>query len=431
MLFIKDTYIDISKRRKKVLIYFVFVAFFLPAVDMSGYSSIFNIIIPNPLGYKFLAVILSLPLLCRPKLSNSNAKFIYQLVLFATSYQISVFAITSYRLGFYDALTIYRHSFVQCLHFAVLIPFITNLRANELRYVLRLMCNLIIALSIIYLLDNFVFHLLSKIALGETAKETRGGVSVDRSIIGFPPVIGGWIFFFFVCALKGNKRARLLLIFSLLVTFMSFTRSMLLEAVIGIAFIVFALVIFKQGRFVGRSMKALLGAIVLLIIINVINPSAIAFWENKLSETFGTELKEKVGTYNFRERLIEDANKAIRGKELMGLGYVRDTEKGEYSMVQGGDTYIAPIIYCEGYIGLLLRILPYFYLSLLSLSRVIRKKGVDAVDFAILALVVSSIAGYVQTKTIACYPLSLMVLMLLKQIQFYNDRGNTPDDYGF
>lgn len=412
---------NLTPKRKRILQYFVFVAFFLPAVDMSGYATIFNALVPNPLGYKMLALILSFPLLCRPSLSNSNIRVVYKAVFIASLYQIFVFFMTANLHGIYNALTVYRHSFVQCLHFAVLIPFIIKCSKDDLCYIVNVMCKYILVLSIIYLLDSLIFHKLSIFALGQVMTETRGGVSVDRSIIGFPPIIGGWIFFFFVCMLQGSKRAKWLFFISIFVTLMSFTRSMMLETVIGIVVIVLVLLVFKSGKYVGTTVKFSFAMLSFILVLNIFNSDVLSFWENKLAETFGTELVDDSGTYNFRQRLIEDAQRAIIGNEVTGLGYVRDTEKGEYSFVLGGDTYIAPIIYCEGYLGLTLRILPYLLLFFICLNRVVRMKEIDSVDIAIIALVISSVIGYVQTKTIVCYPLTLMILCILKQFQYHTN----------
>lgn len=422
---------DLTAKRRKTLNYFVFVAFILPSLDLSGYSSILGIVFPNPLGYKFLAILLSLPLLCRPNFKNVQNTIVYKIVILTTIYHLIKFISTSYNVGFYNTLTVYRYSYCQCLHFVILIPFITKCTSNDLRFIINRMCNVIIIFSIIYLLDNFIFHVLSKLALGQSSSESYGGVSVMRSIIGFPPIIGGWIFFFFICMLKKIKRASLLFWISILVTFISFTRSRMLEAVIGMILIVVLLIVYKGWKYVGRSIKIFTICISVLLFANLMESSAVMFWQNKLAKTFGKELRDDVGTYNFRETLIKNAQRAISGKEIIGLGYVRDVKKGEYSMVLGGDTHIAPVLYCEGYLGLLLRVMPYVFLLIVSFLRLANKRNNYTVDIAIIALIISSALSYVQTKIIVCYPLSLMILLILKQKQYYNEREGISDEYGF
>lgn len=419
---------EIDIIRKRWLQYFVFVAFFLPAVDLSGYSTIFNSIIPNPLGYKMSAAILSIPLIRRLDLSKTPIRAVWWAVLIACAYQLIIFISTCFTTSFYEALTVYRHSFIQCLHLCILFPFILKIDSLDLDYVLNLMIRYIIILSCIYIIDNLFLHILSIMALGRLSIETYGGAAIERSIIGFPPIIGGWTFFFFACALNGNRRARYLLILCLFSVFISFTRSMLLEIVAG-CLIASILLFFKSLLYITRTLKFIIIVLLSGFFLSILYPQSLSFWEGKLTNTFNTELKKDKGTYAFRERLIEQAQDAIANSPITGKGYVRDVKKGKYSMVLGGDTYVAPVLWCEGYGGLILRIIPYVFLFVISIRRFLASDYIDGVDIAIIAFILSSIIGYVQTKAIVCYPLTLMILIILKQKQYYNEQIEDFDNY--
>jgi O-antigen ligase len=52
----------------------------------------------------------------------------------------------------------------------------------------------------------------------------------------------------------------------------------------------------------------------------IVMPNAIDFWIAKLANTFNEDIKYDIGTFAFRERLIEDAIYAIRDTPLFGLG---------------------------------------------------------------------------------------------------------------
>lgn len=418
--------IMLPDRDKRILQYFVFVAFFLPAVDMSGYSTIFNGIVSNPLGYKFLSLLLSLPFLRRWGNFYTNIKTVINSVAVATLFQILIFILTIFSVGFYDALTVYRQAFCQCLHLFILLPFILQLNVQSLDYVINLCIKYIIVLSVIYILDNLFFHTLSVLALGKVLSESRGGVSIDRSIIGFPPIIGGWIFLFFADALKGNRKSLYLFLLSIFATFISYTRSMMLEAVIGCS-IIGIIVLFKHSKYFGKIVKMLMVFVIAFLVLSIVFPQSIGFWSAKLEETFGTELKDDEGTYAFRERLIEQAQDGIADSPIIGLGYIRDSDKGEYSFVLGSDTYIAPILWAEGYLGLLLRICPWVLLFFISFKRISRNSDISAIDLMILALIISSSVGYVQTRILTCYPLTLMIVILFKQKQYYNEE---LEDFG-
>lgn len=409
----------IDSTRRRWLQYFVFVAFFLPAIDFSGYATIFNSFIPNTLGYKMTAVILSLPLIRRFDLSNTPIRTIYWAIIIACSYQLSIFLYTGFTMGMYDALTIYRHTFVQCLHLGMLIPFILQLDSEDVDYVLMLMIRYIVVLSCIYIIDCLFLHVFPIMA-GRSSVESQGGVSIERSIIGFPPIIGGWTYYFFTQSLNRNRKAMYLLLLCLFSIFISFTRSTMLETVAG-CLIASTLMFLKNLVYINRIIRFICIILLSSFCLALLYPQSLSFWEGKLSNTFNSELKKNQGTYAFRERLIEKSQEAIKNSPVTGKGYVRDVKKGKYSMVLGGDTYIAPVLWCEGYCGLILRVVPYILLLLVSIRRYLFSDNADEIDITIIAFVLASMIAYVQTKAITVYPLTLMILLLLKQKQYYNE----------
>lgn len=419
-----------GKIHKRWLQYFVFVAFFLPAVDFSAYATIFNTFIPNPLGYKMTAVLLSLPLIRRFDLSNTRIKLVYRAVIVACIYQLFIFLSTCFTMGLYESMTIYRHSYIQCLHLCILIPFILQLNSVDVEYVLHLMIRYIIVLSCIYIVDCLFLHVLSVMAHGRLSVETQGGVSVERSIIGFPPIIGGWTYFFLLKTLKGEKKAKYLFLLCLFVIFISFTRSSLLETVAGCVIASFLLFL-KNLAYINRFTRILCIILFSGFCLLIVYPQSLNFWDGKLTNTFKSELKKDQGTYAFRERLIKKSQDAIKHNPLTGKGYVRDVKKGKYSMVLGGDTYIAPVLWCEGYCGLVLRVIPYMLLLLVSIRRYLTSdySKADEIDITIIAFVLASMVAYVQTKAIAVYPLTLMILLILKQKQYYDEQIEDFDNH--
>ena len=166
-----------------------------------------------------------------------------------------------------------------------------------------------------------------------------------------------------------------------------------------------------------------------IIFLTIIMPNTIGFWEAKLEHTFSDDLKYNVGTLNFRERLIENAIDAIRHDQLFGLGYIRDVEKGEYSMVLGNDTYIAPILWCEGWVGLILRALPYVFLGLSSLFNLFTKSKNYWLDIVIIACIIAASVNYVQTNVLTNYPLALGILILLKIKDNYDRKAQDFGNY--
>lgn len=424
----RNHYSGYVKERRRWLQYFVFVAFFLPAVDFSAYSTIFNSFIPNPLGYKMTALILSFPLIRRFNLSNTRIRPVYWAVIIACIYQLFIFFSTVFAMGVYETLTIFRHSFIQCLHLCILIPFILQMDSDDVDYVLKLMIRYIIVLSCIYIVDCLFLHVLPIMARGSISVESHGGVFVERSIIGFPPIIGGWTYYFFAQSMNRKRNAMLLLLLCLFSIFISFTRGSFLVTIAGCLIVSFLFSI-KNLVYINHITRfiCIIGLFGFCLVL--LYPQSLTFWEEKLNNTFNKELKKDQGTYAFRERLIEKSQDAINNNPVTGKGYVRDVKKGKYSMVLGGDTYIAPVLWCEGYCGLILRVLPYILILLVSIRRYLSSDEVDEIDVTIIAFVLSSMVGYVQTPAIVAYPLTLMILLLLKQKQYYDEQIEDFDNH--
>ena len=193
--------------------------------------------------------------------------------------------------------------------------------------------------------------------------------------------------------------------------------------------VVMILGIMKNPQNFKRSVKLLLIIPLGIIIISFVMPHVIDFWIAKLYNTFSDDLKYDVGTLAFRERLIEDAIYAIRHNPLFGLGYVRDVAKGEYSMVLGGDTYIAPILWCEGWIGLVLRIFTFIVLGMNSISNLFKRKKEYWLDIVIVAVIVAASVNYIQTKALTNYSLILGIIILLKIKNNYDRKTQNFGNY--
>ena len=153
------------------------------------------------------------------------------------------------------------------------------------------------------------------------------------------------------------------------------------------------------------------------MLLMIIYPSAFYFWDNLIDNTLNSQLAKNQGTYAFRQRLIEKVIIKLENHDdiLTGLGYVRDVAKGKYSFVLGGDTYIAPILWCEGFIGLILRCLPFVYLlwSGFKLYSHSLDEMEEVIGIVILACVLSEIPNYVQSSVIMHYNHVMGMLYML------------------
>lgn len=418
-------YITIPKRRRNIINYFIFVFFILPVINYSGLSSVVGRFIPNPIGYNLLAFVLSLPLLRSFNKNYGNLRGVVHIIRILILYILVRFISTASKTSFFEALTVFRYSYIQVLNLFILLPFIFSLNQKEINYILKRIFKCLIVFTLLYLSNNLIYDWMG---VKGSLIENVGGIEVDRSVIGMPPFVPVWVALlitYTVLKVPKSNKYLLLVFFTLVITY---TRSMLFTTII-IATIVIFIAIMKNPSKFGHGIKIFLVAIIGVTIVALLIPNAIEFWVAKLSETFNEELTHDVGTLAFREELINNTIYSIRHNPLFGLGYIRDVAKGEYSIVMGGDTYIAPILWCEGWIGLILRILPFAILGLNALINLFVKKKGYWLDIVIIACIISGAINYVQTNMITNYPLTMGILILLKIKDNYDRKAQDFSNY--
>lgn len=300
-----------------------------------------------------------------------------------------------------------------------------SLKKNEVDYTLHCIFKCLMVFIFVYLSNNLIYDWLGvKGALAENVN----GVSVDRSIIGMPLLDPIWTALLITYTVLRVPKAGKYLGLILFTIVIAFTRNVLFSTLIT-AFVVIFLFILKNFKNFERAFKIMAIIILGIVLMAIVMPNAIDFWIAKLANTFNEDIKYDIGTFAFRERLIEDAIYAIRDTPLFGLGYVRDVAKGEYSIVMGTDTYIAPILWCEGWIGLILRVLPFAILGLNSISNLFTKSKNYWLDIIIIACIVASSVNYVQTCALTNYPLILGIIILLKIKDNYDRKAQDFGNY--
>ena len=420
-----NSIISIPKHRRNILKYFIFVFFIIPTIQVSGLTIVVGRLIPNPLGYNLLAFILSLPLLRDFNKNYGNLRGVCLAVALLVMYTVLTFFRTIGDTSLYLTLTVFRHSFMQVINLFILLPFMFSLKKNEVNYVLKGIFKCLIVFTILYLSNNLGYDWMG---VKGTLTESVNGDTADRSIIGMPLFDPLWTSLLFVYTMMKVPNANKYLMLVLLTLVISFTRNIFFSTLIVVA-VVMILMVLKNPYHFGRSVKMLTVILLGGVILGIIMPSAIDFWIAKLSNTFSEDLKHDIGTLAFRERLIADAVYAIRHNPLFGLGYIRDVAKGEYSMVMGGDTYIAPILWCEGWVGIILRTLPFVVLGCESLSNLLKKKRNFWLDIVVVACIVASSVNYIQTKALTNYPLILGIIILLKIKDNYDRKTQDFGNY--
>lgn len=395
--------------------YILFVIVFICPYTDSGIWWILTSFIPplSSLGSGILVFILSLYLFQYALRHHYKVKArgLYWLVAIAAIWSLYKFVVTIFTVGIPEAITIYRRSYILLPSFLLCMSYISSMSLRKMEIFARLILKWFVILSILYLVQCAGINIFSI----KTRIETAGGVSVTRNIIGLPPVMPVVFAFVFVAYLyQENKQNAIYIIICVVILFLSFTRNLIATAGI-IVVLASILYIWKWGiRDKYKLSFYVLAGIIFLIILF---PNGFKFWENLIDSTINSQLVKEEGTYAFRERLIEKAIDTIEQHQCLwtGIGYVRDAPKGEYSFVLGTDTYVAPIFWCEGIVGIVLRCLPCLFL-LVKAWKYFRLFAWDLkgqLALVIITSIVSQIPNYVQTSIFVKFNYTFALLYMV------------------
>lgn len=212
-----------------------------------------------------------------------------------------------------------------------------------------------------------------------------------------------------------------------IVTVLSIVRSQMIVHVL----ILLALYSFGMFSNLKIGVSRIAKAFFVLSIFSLIALSVFPAHIGRVINKFGFDKKEVISastytedsTFKLRLNLIEEAynRTELNNNLLLGNGYMRESTKGEYDFVAGGDTLIAPIIFTEGLMGLFLRCLPEFYFLFFGFKN-LRNKNQQIVLFALLiiALITPEILNTVQTKIFVYYHHVFLIIYLLMMILYNN-----------
>ena len=173
----------------------------------------------------------------------------------------------------------------------------------------------------------------------------------------------------------------------------------------------------KTGTIVKTVISVLLGIIIFY--------AAFPNYANRYLEKWGITAKEteiKTGTLDFRMKLVDKAwNKIKKDKSIItGLGYRRDAKKMQYDLVLGTDTYFAPVIYTEGVIGLILRILPIIAIFLANFHRLFinYEPKIKIISIAIVSYILCQVPVIIQSNIFASYNISMFFMYILELLRY-------------
>ncbi len=125
--------------------------------------------------------------------------------------------------------------------------------------------------------------------------------------------------------------------------------------------------------------------------------------------------------------MIADAYTRIEKNDnlIMGNGYIREARKGEYDYVVGGDTLIAPVLFTEGFTGIVLRVLPIALLTLFFFKLLfLKEKKYKLFAVVAISLILAEMANAVQTKYFVYYTRDTFILFILAMIIYNEKKSN-------
>lgn len=404
----KDLFLDL---------YFIFIINLLPTLQTTGLLPSIAI----KIGINAIGITLAFPLFLysyNRAITRIKRKPFYWLTVITLLYIFYTFIRSMLSQGLMATFINFRYSFCNILIFYFACHYVYSISQYRVFNIIKWLFTLTIIEVFLYIGHTMgILHFYS----GLTA--VIEGSSFVRSYMGFPPLaipIYGVALTIYI--VSKNKKYLAYAAFLALTIFLSYTRSSL-AIMLLLTILIPLLLNLKKVIGFGRIFNSICIATIIIIGVFLVFPSSMQYWVTKFNNTVNNELKEDQGTYAFRERLIEEALYQNRhGTELIGLGYVRDSAKGEYSLVQGTDTYVAPVLYCEGYIGLLLRIsiIAMVLLSNIKQTPRLKERMEICANILIVSLILIEIPNYIQTTLFSKFSEIPLFLIILER--FYSFR---------
>ncbi len=188
--------------------------------------------------------------------------------------------------------------------------------------------------------------------------------------------------------------------------------------------------------YIVNSLKVIIAILIIVSLILAIVPTRVNFVIDKFgfssdniysySDSPVTSLI-KSSNFVFRIKLIEEAFNMNKNTDLIfGKGYIREAEYGKYDFVLGGDTYVAPVIYCEGIVGMIFRLLPILIILILSIKNIFNPESKKYVLYyiSIVTLILPTLINIIQTSIFIHYN-NLFLVFMLMQIIIQRNKINT------
>lgn len=427
MLFI----IGMKISKKTLLDGYVILSLFLIPSSFLGLISFRFFYIPGLFDLRLLSWLLALPLLLiygnklKAISTTSSGKILILVVLFI----IIRFAVSLIQgIPFKEAFTVFRMGFntpISCIGYLCFFYSIDNYRIERIFKWGFALFAVALFLYFVNYLGFGVFDNIKKIN-----EETHEDITIVRNLTGFPIYFP--IYFtlgLFLALYRWELKFLIISLFSLFIVYISATRNFIIvySVILTIVF-TFYLINLKTGYF-RRAFMLFLAILFFLATAFVFKSDVYIFLEKKFESTVNVELKEDIGTYAYRKRLIETSFQENRmtNSIFLGKGYTREGERGSYKFVLGGDTLVAPIVFCEGLVGLFIRVLPILYFLLYAFTKMRGTGYIQFFSIGMVALIISSTVNYVQTTIFYNY-IDFVLFFYIAQLYIENTSSHLSID---
>ncbi len=403
---------------KLIDIYAVFLIYILPSNFLALISAdVFYV--PGLLDLEFITLVLTIPFFFIYWKHYTTARRMTSVKLLLL---VVVFVIL--RFGFSigegipisETIAIFRKSFYTPIACFALVLYFQSLSLKRIFLVFYCLFVLFLVHLILYLINSTGFPLFPDTRMDV---EIQGGIEFIRTISGFPLYYQIFISLFLVKYLTTGKARFIIWIFlGLIAAVISATRSIIATTAISIFLIAFFFILKKKILYIKRFQIFSLAGFMIVPFLIFFGSNIFVFLINKFNHTINFELVEDVGTYAFRERVVESAFESVTvaNSKLWGNGYMHSGNKGEYDLSMTTDTHLAPVIFTEGVGGLIIRILPIVYFFFLSLNKKSEKLSFGF-RVVILSTIIANSIAYMQSSIFHNYN-SLLFLFYVFEITY-------------
>lgn len=304
---------------------------------------------PGVLGFVFSQIIF-LSFILYGKSIKYIPRALYILVLYMI-YQVCKTYNVHGDIG--EIVTVMRVNFLPTITAFILAPVVLS-KSVQAKKVLSVVNNLTIILSGIYLLNLILpYEFYSAIS-----KEGTDLDNIGVNLLAIPKFI--MVVAFYLIANPSSKvfKNTLSILVLFIVIIFSTVRSSIIVILLSLIYYKFPNIIFwlkSHGNVVRKSRFIWFTGCVLLVLYLIISNNIF------IVEILNKSSIEGSGTYVFRLMKIYELLIGMDFQEMIfGMGYIRDSPIGSYSVVLGRDTPIGAVLYAEGIVGVTMRLVLIF-----------------------------------------------------------------------